>query len=116
MEPVSIAALPVRSQTSRATSGVNRSPAGRPINFNVSRIFRSETRSETAIAPSCTESPCFSASSKTLSPVWWSKSAMTMVSLSVSLAGRCETKYHAASPRYKQDAQRRQPGQSLSCG
>ena len=36
MEPVIVAVLPVRSQTSRATSGVNRSPAGRPISFNVS--------------------------------------------------------------------------------
>ena len=33
IEPISMALLPVRWQTSRVTSGVNRSPAGRPISF-----------------------------------------------------------------------------------
>ena len=40
-----MALLPVRWQTSRVTSGVNRSPAGRPISFKVSFTLLSEIRS-----------------------------------------------------------------------
>ena len=54
-----MALLPVRWQTSRVTSGVNRSPAGRPISFNVSFTLRSETRSRKGDCSSWTESPCF---------------------------------------------------------
>ena len=86
IEPVSMALLPVRWQTSCVTSGVNRSPAGRPISFNVSFTLRSETRARKGDCSSCTESPCFSVSSNTLSPVLLSKSERTMVSLSVRRA------------------------------
>ena len=44
MEPVSMALLPVRWQTSCVTSGVKRSPAGRPISFKVSFTLLSDSR------------------------------------------------------------------------
>ena len=46
IEPVSMALLPVRWQTSRVTSGVKRSPGERPISFKVSFTLRSESRVE----------------------------------------------------------------------
>ena len=81
IEPVSMALLPTRWQTSRVISGVNRSPSVRPINFNVSFTSRCDTRSRKGDCSSCTESPCLSVSSKTASLVLLSKSARTMVSL-----------------------------------
>src|ERR1019366_10335257 len=84
IEPVSIALLPERWQTSRVTSGVNRSPTGRPISFKVSLTLSAEIRPRKGDCSSCTESPCFSVSSNMLSPVLFSKSERTIVSLSAT--------------------------------
>src|ERR1017187_1764532 len=61
-----------------------RSFVGRPIIRKVSLIFLSDRTFKKGDCSSSTASACFSASSKTVSPVLLSKSASTTVSFSVS--------------------------------
>ena len=48
----------------RATSGVRRSPAGRPICFKTAFTLRSEISGRNGDCPSCTKSPCLRVSAK----------------------------------------------------
>ena len=68
MEPNRIALLPVRTQSSPATSRLMRSFGGRPISRSVSPTLRSERMLRKGDCPSWTASACFKASSKTGSP------------------------------------------------
>ena len=89
IDPSSIALLPVRTQSSLATSWVIRSLGWRPMRCRVSPTLRSERMLRKGDCPSCTANACFRAPSKTASPVVLSKSANTIMSFSVSgVAGR----------------------------
>ena len=85
IEPSRTAALAVRSQISRASSGVSRASAGRPIRPSAFWIRSSETRLRKGDCSSCIANPWRSVPSNTGSPVVLVKSARTIVSLSVSL-------------------------------
>jgi hypothetical protein len=86
IDPSRTAALPVRSQTSRATSGVRRASAFRPIRLIILWIRSSETRLRKGDCSSAMASPCRSVSSNTPSPVEFAKSASTTVSFSLKTA------------------------------
>ncbi len=88
------AALPVRSHTSRAISGVRRASDGWPIRRSTACMRSSEIRLRNGDCSSCTARPCRKVPSNTGSPVVFAKSARTIVSLSVSLGGgRWKYKY-----------------------
>ena len=88
IEPSRTAALAVRSQISRASSGVSRASAGRLIRPSVFWIRSSETRLRKGDCSSCIANPWRSVPSNTGSPVVFVKSARTIVSLSVSWGRR----------------------------
>ena len=87
-EPSRTAALAVRSQISRAISGVSRVSAGLPISLSTCWMRSSEMRLRNGDCSSCTARPCLSVPSNTASPVVLLKSARTIVSLSVSFGAR----------------------------
>jgi hypothetical protein len=89
IEPSSTAALPVRSQISRASSGVSCASADLPIRRRVCPIRWSEMRLRNGDCSSCTAMPCRSVLSKTDSPVELAKSASTTVSFSLRTTVRC---------------------------
>ena len=88
IEPSSTTALAVRSQISRATLGVSRASEGWPISRRACWICWSEMMLRKGDCSSCTDSPCRSVPSKTVSPVVFVKSARTIVSLLVSFGVR----------------------------
>jgi hypothetical protein len=99
IEPDTIPLLPVRTQSSLATSWVMRMLGWRPMSRRVSPTLRSERILMNGDCPSCTASACFIATSKTVSPVVLSKSDKTMsfsvsgVALATGVAER-ERKYN----------------------
>ena len=84
IEPASMALLPTRWHSSRATSPVTACSGERPIRRSVAVTFRSERMFRNGDCPRSTASACFSVSSNTGSPVLLAKSASTMLSFSVS--------------------------------
>ncbi len=79
-----MALLPVRRQSSRATSTVTCSVGARPISLNVSPTLRSERMLRKGDCSRSTARACLRVPSKTGSPVELMKSARTTVSFSVS--------------------------------
>ncbi len=91
IDPAMYALLPARWQSSRATSGVSVVLAGRVHQLQRCRHFVvGQHIQRTATGSDATLSAVLSVSSKTASPVLLSKSARTMVSLSVKGLARCE--------------------------
>ena len=105
--------FPCAGKAPGPTSMVMRSFAGRPIIRKVSLTFRSESTFRKGDCPSSTASACFSASSKTASPVLLVKSASTTVSFSVSVvavfAGALRNVNAGRVQRQSIAAMRRQP-------
>src|ERR1039458_1631588 len=83
MDPPRTALLPVRRQSSRATSAVTCSVGARPISFSVSPTLRSERMLRNGDCSRSTARACLRVPSKTGSPVELVKSARTTVSFSV---------------------------------
>ena len=88
IEPASMALLPTRWHSSRATSPVIGCSGERPIRRSVADTLRSERIFRNGDWSRSTASACFSASSNTASPVLFSKSARTTVSFSDSAVAR----------------------------
>ena len=90
IEPSMTALLPVRWQISCEISGVSFASAGCPIRRKVRWMACSGTMLRKGDCSSCTVSPCRRVPPNTASPVLLTRSARTIVSLSVSGLLRCE--------------------------